>query len=456
MSDGRIAVLLDAVRALGRGERAVPVEVPGSDDVAELGRALAQAARVMEERYEELRRLAAVTEVVNSGMVLDEVLDRVYDSFRTLLPYDRIGFSLIDDGGRTLTARWARSEAPELHIARGYSAELAGSSLAPLLTTLEPRIIDDLEVYLAQHPDSESTQRIVAEGMRSSLTVPLVALGRPVGFMFFTSMARHTYTRAHAEVFRQVAGQLAVCVEKGRLYQQLVELNEMKGRFLGMAAHDLRNPIAVVRGYVDLFRDDALPAEQRRGVLDVMDRACGEMLALISDLLDFAAIEEGRLVLDALPIQVGAWLAQSLSGMRLLAARKGIAVEVSVAADVGSAVVDPRRLDQVLANLFSNALKFSPAGTTVTVRVARNRGDLVLEVRDQGAGIGPEDLGKLFTRFGKAAARPTAGEASTGLGLAITKAIVQAHGGDVSVQSQPGVGSCFTVRIPADGPGTVR
>lgn len=452
MSDARIAVLLDAVRALGRGERVVDFKVPGSDEVAELARALMRVSDIMETRFEELRRLAAVTEVVNAGLVLDEVLEQVYGTFKPILPYDRIGFALLEEDGHTVKARWARSEAPEMRIVRGYKAPLEGSSLEPLLTSHEPRILNDLEAYLAAHPASESTRLIIAEGMRSSLTVPLIALGRPVGFMFFTSMQRNSYTQAHVEVFRQIAGQLAVCVEKGRLYQQLIELNDTKSRFLGMAAHDLRNPISIVRGYAELLRDASLPAEQRDRVLGIVDQACGDMLALISDLLDFTAIEEGRLVLDAIPVDVGAWVANSLRGLRLIAGKKDIAIEAAVAPDTGTFTVDPRRMDQVLGNLVSNAVKFSARGTTVTVSAWRDGRDLVVEVKDQGQGIGPEDQGKLFTRFGKTASRPTAGEASTGLGLAITRAIAQAHGGEVSVESEVGVGSRFTVRVPAAGP----
>jgi GAF domain-containing protein len=126
----------------------------------------------------------------------DEVLGFVYESLQSLIPHDRIGVALIEDGG-TVRARWARSAASEIHLAADYSAPLEGSSLQQVIATGEPRILNDLEAYLADHPQSDSTLRIVREGMRSSLTGPLVARGRPIGFIFFSSLRRDAFEHEH-------------------------------------------------------------------------------------------------------------------------------------------------------------------------------------------------------------------------------------------------------------------
>ena len=237
---------------------------------------------------------------VNAGLVLHEVLDHVYDSFRSIIPYDRIGFSLIEEKDTSVRAHWARSAAPEMKLCAGYSAPLQGSSLQTIIDTGRPRILNDLRQYLADHPDSESTALIVEEGMRSSLTCPLIALGKPIGFMFFSSMRPHTYADLHVELFLQIAGQLAVIVEKSRLYQQLLELNDLKNKFLGMAAHDLRSPLGVVNGLVRLMMQGKLgeAAEAQLGIMQRMDDICRNMLDLIDDLLDISAIESGRLHLE--------------------------------------------------------------------------------------------------------------------------------------------------------------
>jgi serine phosphatase RsbU (regulator of sigma subunit) len=175
------------------------------------------------QREQEFARLLRITERISYGVTLDEILDFVYQEMQPVIPYNRIGFSLIDDAPRgQVTARWARSDRPVV-LAEGYHAPLEGSSLQQILSTGRPRIINDLEWYLERMPQSESTRKIVAEGMRSSLTCPLIIRGKPVGFLFFSSIERGTYSRVHTGFFRQVAGVLAGIVEQGRLYSELAD-----------------------------------------------------------------------------------------------------------------------------------------------------------------------------------------------------------------------------------------
>ncbi|MCK5652916.1 MAG: GAF domain-containing protein, partial [Gemmatimonadetes bacterium] len=301
MIDSRITAYRDAASAMAEGNFDVqlPLE-PGVDEIGQLGQALRALGDRLEEKFLELAELARVTERANAGLLLDEVLDDVYESFRPLIPYDRIGFSLIDDDKATVWARWARSEAEEMRITKGFSAPLEGSSLQRIIDTGEPRILNDLPGYLADHPCSESTQLIVEEGMHSSLTCPLIALGKPIGFMFFSSMRPGTYRNVHVELFLQIARQLSLIVEKSRIYQELLDLNELKDRFLGMAAHDLRNPLNAVQGYVYLLESGHFGevTEKQKEVLGrVMTQSLG-MLKLIEDLLDVSVIESGHLTLE--------------------------------------------------------------------------------------------------------------------------------------------------------------
>lgn len=194
--------------------------------VQELGDEIQALGSWLEARFNEFATLQRVSVELNKGVLVDDVLSRVYSAFRDVIPYDRIGCALIENDGKTVTAYWARSEYEgDEAITRGYSAPLKGSSLDTILQTGKPRIINDLEAYLREKPDSASTQKIVSEGIRSSLTCPLLADGKPVGFLFFSSREKHTYEHLHQEVFLHIASQIAHLIEKSRLYQRIVDLN---------------------------------------------------------------------------------------------------------------------------------------------------------------------------------------------------------------------------------------
>jgi signal transduction histidine kinase len=448
--DPRITILREAAEALagGRYDAALPVE--GHDEIARLARALAKLGEELKQTSGVQRALLEVTARINSGRVLDEVLDHIYASFRSLIPYDRIGLGLLEEGGATVTSVWDRSDSPNIKLGKGYSAPLAGSSLEKLLASGQPRILNDLPDYLAHHPGSAATRLIVEEGMCSSLTCPLVTKDKPVGFLFFSSMAAHTYERVHVEIFQQIAGQLAVTVEKGRLMQELLRLNELKNRFLGMASHDLRHPLTVINGYVGLLRAKALGPvnDGQQQVLSTMQANAKAMVQLLEDLLDVSSIESGQLDLQPALVELEPYLKACVDTNGLLATAKNISLVLDDGAPRCSVRMDARRIDQVLVNLISNAVKFSHPGTTVRVGAREASDEVHLYVADQGQGIPADELAKVFTDFGRTSVRPTGDERSTGLGLAIVKRIIEAHGGRVWVDTKVGVGSEFAFALP--------
>jgi len=435
------------------GQGCFHIEVPvGEDDLGRLGYAVRGLAELLDQRFRELRLLTEVTEKINAGLVLDQILDSVFDSFRPIIPYNRIGFALLEQEDTVVRARWARSDYAELRLGNDFHLPLAQTSLAEVLRSGVPRVLNDLEEYSRQHPHSESAQLLVQEGMLSSLTCPLIANGRPVGFMFFTCRYANAYQKVHVELFREIAGQLAIIVEKSRLYERLLELNEEKNRLLGVAAHDLRNPIGVALGYLRLVLagtvGEVAPAQRR--LLEKVENSCQRMLALVNDLLDVSAIEAGRLNLEPEAVDLRPFLAEVAETNSLLAGQKGIQVRAELPGDLPVVRLDRRRFEQVLHNLLSNAMKFSHSGTTITLSAEADRNGVRICVQDQGQGIRPEEIGRLFRDFVRVSTRPTAGEASTGLGLAISRRIVEAHGGTIAVSSQPGQGARFTVTLPAD------
>ena len=450
MTDPRITEYRKAIIAMSRGRFEVNVPIGEDDDIGKLGRTLNELKTTMSRKFAEMETLAKITAEINAGLLLDTVLDHVFDSFHSLLPYNRIGFSLLEEEGRVVRARWARSESTNPQIKVGYEAPLQGSSLEEIVHSGKPRIINDLVVYLKEHPSSEPTRMIVDEGVRSSLTCPLIAMGKPIGFIFFSSMEPNTYKDVHVDLFQQLAGQLAIIVEKSRLYQELVELNNLKNNFLGIAAHDLRNPISIIKGYLSLFLFGSLGTvtAQQRSYMENMNRACENMISLINNLLDVSAIEAGHLDLKLREVDLSEYLAQCHEANRILAETKSIRLELEILEQLPRIVMDPDRIDQVMNNLITNAIKFSYPKSTIFLRARTLEEGVEIAVEDQGQGIPSEEISKLFQDFSRTSVQSTAGEKSTGLGLAIVKRMVQAHGGRIWVESQVGKGSSFKFVLP--------
>ncbi|HQZ85456.1 MAG: hypothetical protein QG671_1207 [Actinomycetota bacterium] len=205
-----------AVESIGTGP---------ADEIGALGESLVSAAATLSARFERERQFSEVSRAIVQGMYLDEVLDHIYESFRPLIPYERIGCALLEANGAIARARWARSDSRNVQLKVGFSARMASSSLRTVIETGQPRIINDLVGYLAEHPRSISTKKIVAEGVQSSLTCPLVALGRPVGFLFFSSTEIGRYATLHQETFLRLADLVSLAVEKSRLYDEMARLN---------------------------------------------------------------------------------------------------------------------------------------------------------------------------------------------------------------------------------------
>ncbi len=460
--DERIPLYVEAIQRLSRGEYDLALPA-GPNEIGRLGEALCDLARVLESRDREAQKLDQITARINAGLLLDDILENVYYDFREIIPYNRIGFSLIENEGQVVRSRWAKSDQPGIKLTTGYVAPLEGSSLQTILDTGRPRILSDLAEYLERKPDSESTRLIVAEGIRSSLTCPLIANGVPVGFMFFSSVKPNTYADVHVETFLRIAGQLSVIVEKGRLVSELSEqkaaverqneelrrLDDLKNTFLGVAAHDLRNPIAAIQTSVDLLMDQVLGVseEDRAYLLERISHQTRHMLTLLDDLLEVTQIESGKLSLNLESVNLRNFLDEAVRQHAMLAARKGTKVLLQAVPE-GQVMVDPLRLRQVVDNLISNAVKFSPPGSTVRVSAERIPAEWRVDVQDEGPGVTEQDRKRLFQDFARLSAKPTGDEKSTGLGLAISRRVVEVHGGKIGVNSEPGHGATFWFTLP--------
>lgn len=214
-ADKRLAAYITATEKLRNGQFDIDLPASPRDDLARLGDNLMALAKALESSTREQEKLTTLTSALTSGFLLDEILDRVYVDFHDFIPYDRMGVSLIDLETQTVTAIWARSDHPRMRIRKGYTARLEGSSLQNVIRSGQPRIINDLEQYLRDHPDSYSTKLAISEGIRSSITCPLIAKGKPIGFIFFSSSRPDAYKDAHVALYQHISEQLSAIVEIG-------------------------------------------------------------------------------------------------------------------------------------------------------------------------------------------------------------------------------------------------
>jgi signal transduction histidine kinase len=233
-----------------------------------------------------------------------------------------------------------------------------------------------------------------------------------------------------------------------RRNEQLLEADRLKDEFVALISHDLRTPLTSIMGYLELVLDDGNLTEEQRGFLNVADRNADRLLRLVNDLLFVARFEAGQLELRPTELDLAAIVRQSVEESGPRAAAGGVELTCE-AGDVSSVRADKGRMFQLVENLVSNAIKFTPAGGDVRVSVTPVNGVVRLEVADTGIGIASVEQEHLFERFFRASTASEHQIPGTGLGLYITRAIVEAHGGSIAVRSDPGEGTSFCVELPA-------
>jgi two-component system, OmpR family, sensor kinase len=269
--------------------------------------------------------------------------------------------------------------------------------------------------------------------------------------------ARLGLSESQIRVFEQAAGAVAQerrqRQELEQLNQRLLQLQHDKEQMTQMVIHDLKNPLTALIGFLEIMQiGQGQLDENQRELLDSALRSGRSLAGLIGDLLDAARLEEGKLELDYSVVeaeellrdcagQMGAWLIQEEKTIRI-DAREG----------ASSLIADRRLLRRVLLNLISNAIKHTPARTTITLRTRGGGEQLVIEVEDDGDGIAPEHLERIFERFALVGGAGDGRQHNTGLGLSFCRLAVEAHGGTIAVESQLGKGALFRITLPVDGP----
>ena len=357
----------------------------------------------------------------------------------------RIGWADADPTVQALLAgtRWKWSERTDINVC----------ALASARPGYHPNVDDAWMEAMAAGPEDLALMRRLA--FRSMITVPLVIRHETLGALtlFFGSSGRR-HTDADLELAEELARRSATAVENARLYaaaqaskREAEAASRMKDEFLSVVSHELRTPLTAILGWARVLQGKSQPADPNRA-LQVIERNAKAQGKLIDDILDVSRIVNGKLRLELRPIDLRDVVTAALDVLRPTAEAKTIALGSVTGAPV-IALGDADRLQQVVWNLVSNALKFTPAGGCVTVTVARRGDSGVIEVADDGAGISDEFLPHVFDRFRQADSSSTRAHGGLGLGLAIVRHLVELHGGTVHAASEgPGHGATFTLVLP--------
>jgi signal transduction histidine kinase len=257
------------------------------------------------------------------------------------------------------------------------------------------------------------------------------------------------YTKKHARILSHLLHFIKVTIDElEEQNEKLKALNEQKNNFLGIAAHDLRNPLGAIQGFSELLQDKI--EDKYKPYTLMITNTIGNMVTLLNDLLDISKIESGKLDLRLERIEYVSMVRQNLKMNEFVASAKKIRIVESFEQDQLFVLIDPRKIEQVLNNLIGNAIKYSHPGSSIIVYISKSETQIKTEVMDQGVGIKPTEIDGIFHPFERSSNRPTSNESSHGLGLAIVKKIVEGHGGTVDVSSHWGKGSTFFFTLTLD------
>ena len=435
-----LRALVRTATALAGGEQLAIPWLSKRDEVGDLARALAKWREAEGNRLLLSAAMAEMSSEVDVARIIDSAVPRLL----TLFGADEVVISLLEDG------------APRVAVSEPHHFVTAGDALPDYspggraLATRHP-ILGDLS-----EPEWDSNLR--RWGLGPVLSMPLVSGGQMLGVATFMRLVGERAFDSIDLHQAEVAGPfVAAAVQAARLLHTLgttnVELERagrLKSEFLAGMSHELRTPLNSILGFSELLMksaDPALQSERTARYLANIHQSGQHLLDMVSEILDVSKIEAGRMQLDRTPLRLAEVVEPTLLAIESLAAAKGIRVRSSVADDL-QLIADPVRLRQVLLNLLSNAVKFTPGEGEVTVTAEADEDMVTISVTDTGVGIAKEDQARIFEKFEQLVNGRDKNAEGTGLGLSLSKSLVELHGGTITLDSELGAGSTFRVHLP--------
>jgi signal transduction histidine kinase len=426
---------------------------------AELQKKLESRERELAEAWVRQEATAEVLRAIaNSAMDAELALHAIAESAARLLDVTDADIMRVEGDALRLVAKYGPSRQWPIGSIRPINRDwVTGRAVVDRALVHIP----DLQAAEAEFPEGAAYARQL--GHRTTLATPLLREGIAIGAILIRRMDVRPLTERQTALLKMFADQAVIAIENVRLFDEIQDKNrqlqmasENKSQFVSSMSHELRTPLNAIIGLTEMMVKNAarFGTEKAQEPLQRVYRAGTHLLGLINQVLDLSKIEAGKLELNPQTVQLTPLINDVISTAGQLAEQNKNRLVVDAQENLGALNVDPMRLRQILLNLLSNACKFTNQGEVKlrARRVANGRDWIELAVADTGIGMTAEQQAKLFEEFTQADASTARRYGGTGLGLAITRKLARMMGGDVTVQSEPGEGSVFTVRLPSGAP----
>ena len=473
-----VRALQKGAEQIGAGDLTSRIVVKTGDELEDLAGRFNTMTDQLRESYAGLEhkveeRTAELRETLEQQTATAEILRVISGSPTEAMPvFDAIVKAAIELGEAT-NAQFFRYDGERISYVTSRGATQAWldhiaamKPWTPDRTTMTGRVILEgrtvqIEDMLADEDYNRETAVISSAVSRRLLGVPLLREGRPIGVLTISWRDPGVVPEKFVRLLETFADQAVIAIENARLFdeiqqksRQLEIANKHKSEFLANMSHELRTPLNAIIGFSEVMLTGmagTMPEKQKEFIGDIRDSG-KHLLSLINDILDLSKIEAGRMELDIAPFDLRSAMDNAMALVRGRAERQHVQLDTDIAADVGVFEGDERKFKQIVLNLMTNAVKFTPEGGMVTLAARRLDGAYVFSVKDTGIGIAAGDQEKIFEEFRQVGTDYARKAEGTGLGLTLTRKLVELHGGTIGVESAPNQGSTFTFTLPLGNP----
>ncbi len=400
----------------------------------------------------EFRALHAINQKVGASESLEAIIDCLFKSTQSISPCDRISLAFLEEGSRRVVSHYTRAKYEPLMLRKGYAEDLRSSSLQRVLEQRTPRIINDLHSYGKQRPSSASTKLLLREGVRSSMTCPLLVDGRVVGLMFRSSRRANAYDDHQVLIHQATVERLSQAVAKTYRIEQLAAANRAYLEMLGFVSEKLQGPIGSILADAKLLTEgyygELNPNHRKR-----IERMCAKskhVLGFIHQYLELSRIESSTLkaTLRSGVDFMADVVAASIDIIEPQIESKGMTLVCAYPDALPLVACDPGLLKTVLVNLLSNAAKYGRDGGEVRLRVECTRQRLKVSVWNEGPGFPASERLRLFRKFSRLHTPGPLQQEGAGVGLYTSWWIIQLHKGKLGANSEHGRWAEFFFEIP--------